>query len=117
MRNQYHPYLFLFFFLMIVTHGFAQQATVSGILKSDVDGLPLPGVSIVIKGTNKGVQTDFDGNYKIDCKIGDILVFSSVGMKSTEVKVTARLFGMDPNIKTTAQEPVAKIQSEAYANA
>lgn len=117
MRNQYHPYLFLFFFSVFVTYGFTQQGTVSGILKSDVDGLPLPGVSIVIKGTNKGVQTDFDGNYKIDCKIGDILVFSSVGMKSTEVKVTTRLFGMDPNIKTTAQEPVAKIQTEAYANA
>ena len=43
---------------------FAQQKTISGTV-TDQDGLVLPGVNIVIKGTSSGTQTDFDGNYEI----------------------------------------------------
>ena len=58
---------------------------ISGVV-SDESG-PLPGVSVMIKGKNKGVQTDFDGKFKIKAKKGDVLIFSFVGMKTLKLKV------------------------------
>jgi TonB-linked SusC/RagA family outer membrane protein len=69
----------------VVQISFAQEKTVSGTV-SDSSGT-LPGVSVVIKGTSKGTQTDFDGNYTIKTKEGDILSFSYVGYKKSEKKV------------------------------
>ncbi len=45
------------------------------------DGLPLPMVTVTIKGTNKTVQSDFDGNYQIVAKTGDQLVYNFMGTK------------------------------------
>ncbi|WBL26178.1 SusC/RagA family TonB-linked outer membrane protein [Zunongwangia sp. HGR-M22] len=64
-----------------------QQNQISGTVK-DSDGLPLPGVNVLVKGTDTGVQTDFDGNYAIDATEGDILVFSFVGLKTAEYPVS-----------------------------
>ena len=67
-----------------------QQAmtTVKGIVK-DVSGIPLPGVTIIIKGSQTGVATDIDGRFELKIKEDPnaVLVFSFVGMKSKEVKV------------------------------
>jgi len=52
---------------------------------TDDTGLPLPGVNIVVRGTTKGTQTDFDGNYSILINAGEILVFSYVGFGTQEV--------------------------------
>ena len=62
--------------------------TVTGIVK-DVNGQPLPGVSVVVKGTTKGVSTDVDGKFtiKFEDKKGVELVFSFVGMKDKILKV------------------------------
>lgn len=51
-------------------------------------GEPLPGVSVAIKGTAKGTVTDGEGKFSIAAKEGDVLVFSFVGFKKQEVKVT-----------------------------
>ncbi|MCK0130572.1 MG2 domain-containing protein [Flavobacteriaceae bacterium F08102] len=56
---------------------------ISGVVR-DESG-PLPGVSVMIKGTQYGTQTDFDGKYSLKVKDNDQLVFSYVGMKSVEV--------------------------------
>ncbi len=69
----------------LVQISFAQEKTVSGTV-SDASGT-LPGVSVVIKGTSKGTQTDFDGKYSIKTKVGDILSFSYVGYKTIDKKV------------------------------
>ncbi|RPD93447.1 alpha-2-macroglobulin [Aureibaculum marinum] len=53
---------------------------------SDESG-PLPGVNVVIKGTSSGVQTDFDGNFRIKATKGDVLVFSFVGMNTAEITI------------------------------
>lgn len=53
----------------------------------DSDGTPIPGVSVVIKGTAKGVATDFDGVYKVGADPSDVLVFSSIGFATYEVLV------------------------------
>ncbi|WP_440121951.1 YfbK domain-containing protein [Tenacibaculum sp. Ill] len=63
----------------------AQQRTITGVV-SDESG-PLPGVTIVVKGTTNGTETDFDGRYSISVNKGDVLVFSFVGMKTLEEKV------------------------------
>lgn len=64
---------------------FAQEKTITGIV-SDTSG-PLPGASIVVKGTTRGTQTDFDGKYSIKAKEGETLVFSFTGYNSKTVKV------------------------------
>ena len=46
---------------------------------------PLPGASVVIKGTTTGATTDFDGAFSIDAKQGDVLVISFVGFETQEV--------------------------------
>jgi TonB-dependent SusC/RagA subfamily outer membrane receptor len=66
---------------------FAQEKTVTGTVTSASDGLPLPGVSVIVKGTSRGVQTDFDGNYSIKASTGETLVYTFVGMTSSEKKV------------------------------
>ncbi len=67
-----------------------QQLDVSGKV-TDSSGAPLPGVSIVIKGTITGTITDFDGKFKLDNVSGDAtLVFSFVGMKTQEIPVSGK---------------------------
>ncbi|WP_163517251.1 SusC/RagA family TonB-linked outer membrane protein [Gelidibacter japonicus] len=82
-------WLMTLFMAFVMQFSFAQEKTVSGTVTSVSDGLPLPGVSIIVKGTTRGVQTDFDGNYSINVRVGETLAFSFVSMKSTEVVVGA----------------------------
>jgi len=76
-------------FLGIMLSGsiiFAQ--TVTGTVTGD-DG-PLPGVTILEKGTQNGASTDFDGNYSIDVGADAVLVFSFIGFTSQEVAVNSQ---------------------------
>ncbi|WP_237275285.1 SusC/RagA family TonB-linked outer membrane protein [Tenacibaculum ovolyticum] len=75
------------FFLLMIQVSVAQEKTITGVISSKADGLPLPGVNIIVKGTVKGVETDFDGKYKINASSTDILMFSFVGMESSSVLV------------------------------
>ncbi|WP_428742978.1 SusC/RagA family TonB-linked outer membrane protein [Tenacibaculum sp.] len=86
MRTKFNGVLTLLL-VFIVQMAFAQDRTISGNV-SDESG-PLPGVTILKKGTTKGTETDFDGNYSIQAKTGDVLVFSFVGMKTTERMIGA----------------------------
>lgn len=79
--------LHIAFVLLTVLQISAQKLTISGIVSSSSDGLPLPGVNVIIKGTTTGVQTNFDGLYTISAKTGDILNFTYLGMKSKDVTV------------------------------
>mgnify|MGYP002795138865 CR=1 FL=1 len=57
-----------------------QAKTVTGTV-TDGNGLPLPGVNVIERGTRNGTQTDFDGNYSIDVSSSDaVLIFSFVGI-------------------------------------
>ena len=56
---------------------------------TDEDGMPLPGVAVIVKGTNAGVTTDVDGKFSLEVPAGsNILLFSFVGMKPMEVDVS-----------------------------
>jgi len=76
MKTNYNL-IFLIFFLLSAQLVVAQK-TLKGTV-TDESG-PLPGVSILIKGTSTGTETDFDGNYFIKAKKGDILQYSFIGM-------------------------------------
>ena len=76
------------FVLFTIVQIQAQEKTISGVV-SDENGLPLPSATVLVKGTTKGTQTDFDGNYSITAQEGDILVFAYVGYDSKEVTVGA----------------------------
>ncbi len=69
----------------LVQFTFAQEKTISGTV-TDESG-PLPGVSVVIKSTGTGTETDFDGKYTIKANTDDVLRFSFVGMATKEVTV------------------------------
>ncbi|MCE7070196.1 TonB-dependent receptor [Dyadobacter sp. CY327] len=74
-----------------VTHVFSIDKSVSGKITSSEDNTPIPGVSVVLKGSRSGTNTDADGNFKIDVPDnGAVLVFSSVGFITQEVAVGAK---------------------------
>lgn len=86
MKTKFNGFLTLILAFMVQIT-FAQEKTVTGIV-SDASG-PLPGVTVVVKGTDTGTQTDFDGNYSILANTGAVLQFSFVGMESVELTVAA----------------------------
>ena len=74
----------------VETNTLQQQKAVAGKV-TDSTGMPLPGVSVVVKGTTIGTITDFDGNYNLANVPGDAtLTFSFVGMKSQDVKIAGK---------------------------
>ncbi|MBD0852192.1 SusC/RagA family TonB-linked outer membrane protein [Maribacter arenosus] len=81
-------YLVLILFLSVSLISYGQEQTITGTVVSAADNVPLPGASIIIKGTTTGTQTDFDGNYTINANNGDVLVFSYLGYNSEEVTVS-----------------------------
>lgn len=74
-----------------VAHVFPIDKTVSGKITSSEDNTPIPGVSVVLKGSRSGTNTDVDGKYTIDVPDnGAVLVFSSVGFITQEIAVGNR---------------------------
>lgn len=73
----------MLFFVLILQSGIAQEKKITGKV-SDNAGVPLPGVSVLVKGTKVGSQTDFDGKYEIKASSNQVLVFSYIGMKVQE---------------------------------
>ena len=73
---------------------------------SGADGLPLPGVSVVVKGTTHGVSTDFDGKYQIQVSANEQLEFSSIGYASQLRKVDGKkgTLKLDIVLKEEAQQ-------------
>ncbi|MCL7761821.1 SusC/RagA family TonB-linked outer membrane protein [Polaribacter sp. Z014] len=78
-------FILTLFLAFVVQVTFAQDKKISGTV-SDKTGV-LPGVSVILKSTNKGTESDFDGKYSIFAKTGDVLVFRYLGMKTLEIKV------------------------------
>lgn len=79
----------LFFILLFPSVLFAQEKVVNGVV-TDSEKLPMPGVNVIIVGTNKGVITDSNGNFQITLSGSeeDRLRFSFIGMVSQEVLVS-----------------------------
>lgn len=76
--------------LLCMQNVFSQTKNAIGIV-SDENGIPLPGVSVLVKGTTKGTSTDFDGNYKINnVNVKSVLVFRYLGYKVQEIIFTGQ---------------------------
>ena len=84
MKTKFKGILTLFLALLVQI-SFAQEKTISGTV-SDQSGV-LPGVSVVIEGSNKGVETDFDGKYSIEANSGDVFVFRYLGYETVKITV------------------------------
>ena len=125
--------LFFFFGLCLSIATFAQVQVRGNV--SDSQGEPIPGVTVLVKGTQQGVITDIDGNYNISVPgSASVLVFSFVGMDTQEVVVgnrttigvvlTETLFGLDEIIvvgygtmrKSDVSGAVASVSSKALQN-
>lgn len=103
--------VFTLLFLFLLQFSYAQERKVIGTV-SDNAGMPMPGVTILVKGSKLGTQTDFDGKFAIKATPNDVLVFSYVGMKTQEVAasssvVNVKLVGIAQELEgvvvTTAQ--------------
>ena len=81
----------LLLLLIFVPIGLVAQGQIRGTVTSADDSMPLPGASVIVKGTTKGSTTDFDGNYAIDDVASDAtLVFSYIGFSTVEVPVNGQ---------------------------
>lgn len=77
--------LALLSFMLLSAFGVA-QTQISGSVVSE-DGSPIPGVNVVVQGTNNGATTDFDGNFSISASSGDVLSVSYVGFVTQAVAI------------------------------
>lgn len=86
--------LFLAVFLSIATYAqdLTDQRTITGVVV-DQEGIPIPGVNVIVKGTNNGVATDLEGKYSIRAYGKSTVVFSFIGFKTEE-----RYVGGESNI-------------------
>ncbi|TDQ10347.1 SusC/RagA family TonB-linked outer membrane protein [Pedobacter metabolipauper] len=76
-----------FLCFLLINSAFAQNITVRGVVTDDDDKTSLPGVSILVKGTQTGTQTDATGSYSINAPANATLVFSYIGYTIKEVAV------------------------------
>src|SRR6218665_2548256 len=83
MKTKLNGFLTLFIALLVQI-SFAQERMVTGTV-TDKSNLPLPGVNVLIKGTQSGTQTDFDGKFSIKVAPTQTLVFNFIGMKTQEI--------------------------------
>jgi TonB-linked SusC/RagA family outer membrane protein len=97
--------LLLGVFMLSTLLTFAQDRRVTGKV-TGTDGQAIPGVSVLLKDTKTGITTDANGAFAVNLTGGkDVLVFSGVGYKSTEVKV-----GTQSNINVTLNEDVSALE-------
>ncbi|WP_299046214.1 SusC/RagA family TonB-linked outer membrane protein [uncultured Polaribacter sp.] len=92
-QNTVHSFMLLLLLLCsgFTTFNLEAQQKITGVV-SDVDGNPIPGVSVLQKGTSNGVVTDFDGIYSLSLNSAEkTLVFSYLGYKNKEVKVSGKV--------------------------
>ncbi|MDP1817474.1 MAG: SusC/RagA family TonB-linked outer membrane protein [Leadbetterella sp.] len=95
--------LLVSFLLILLGKTFAQSVNISGRVTSSDDKSSLPGVSIAVKGTSKGVTTDGDGKYKIAANKGDVLLFSFIGFTAQSVTVGSQTV-IDLSMKPDASQ-------------
>jgi TonB-linked SusC/RagA family outer membrane protein len=84
MRSKF-KWIFTLLLAFSMQFSFAQEKTVTGVVTEN--GMPLPGVSVMVKGTSTGTQTDIDGKYAVNASVGQVLVYSYLGFKSQAVTI------------------------------
>src|SRR5690554_3631488 len=82
--------LFLFLCSLFALGVYAQDITLSGKVTAADNGEPLPGVSVVVKGTTNGTVTDMNGNYQLRVPSDAVMQYSFIGMQTQEIPVNGR---------------------------
>src|ERR1700727_1263284 len=90
----------LCFLMLCVTQVFAQDRTVTGTVTAKEDGLPIPGVTVKVKGTNVGTQTNTAGKFTLSVPQGGTLVFSFIGYQTLSVPVTGATMTVQLNLSS-----------------
>ncbi|MFL9831501.1 TonB-dependent receptor [Flavobacterium sp. ST-87] len=83
-------YYFILLGILFYLPMLGQQTTITGVVKDAKTGMPLPGVTVLIKSTTQGTSTDLDGNYSIKVDSKGILQFSYIGYKTSESPVIGK---------------------------
>ncbi|MBU2949949.1 SusC/RagA family TonB-linked outer membrane protein [Tamlana agarivorans] len=97
--------LALFVVLLLSITTFAQNGTVlKGAVVASEDGIPIPGVNVIVVGTSRGTTTDFDGNYEIGVEEGEAVQFSYLGYVSQ-----TKLFSGDTTLNISLSEDVSQL--------
>lgn len=95
----------LFIALLLMPLTMLAQNTLTGNVTEKASSLPLPGVSVIVKGTTNGTTTDFDGNFTLsNLKSGDVIEFSYVGFKTIDVT-----FSNQRNLQVSLEEDTAQL--------
>ncbi|MDO7173097.1 SusC/RagA family TonB-linked outer membrane protein [Mariniflexile sp. AS56] len=92
--------------LILVLHGGMFAQTKNVIVQGTIvgqDGMPIPGVTVLVLGTSKGAVSDFDGNYSIETKVNSELAFSYVGFQKQVIKVTG------PKLNVLMKEDISEL--------
>ncbi|NEM98572.1 SusC/RagA family TonB-linked outer membrane protein [Pontibacter burrus] len=126
--------LLIFCVMLLSSSAWAQTVVVSGRVTSGADGTPLPGVTVLEKGTTNGVTTDNSGDYRLTVAPNAVLQFRLVGMVTQEVPLNGRstlnvqlqsdekqleevvVVGYGTQLKQELTGNVAQISGEAIAN-
>lgn len=89
--TQWYRNLKVFLAIMLISSmAFAQSVTVTGKVLSATDNSPLPGVSVLVKGTTNGVTTTISGEYSIKAEANSILVFTYIGSLTQEIPLAGQ---------------------------
>ena len=96
--------------LLMLQVGWAQQKTITGTIL-DETGLPLPGATVVIEETSRGVASDFDGNFSIDVTNGEVLIITYVGYANQQIVVGDEV---NYNISLQADNSLSEVVVTAY---
>ncbi|SFB87522.1 TonB-linked outer membrane protein, SusC/RagA family [Zunongwangia mangrovi] len=99
----------IFSFLLVLgltQMAFAQSQTVSGTITEAETGMPLPGVTVMEKGTSNGTSTDFDGNFSLNVGDDATLILSMIGYVTQEIPVTSGEVNAEMATDTEALEEV-----------
>ena len=106
--------LILLFIILATLQVAAQSKTITGVV-TDETNQPLPGVNVMVEGTSKGTQTDFDGNYSIVAHQGQTLVFNYIGFKTSKIKIgTSNVVNVSMKEDSQALEEVVIVGYGSY---
>ncbi|MDT0688916.1 TonB-dependent receptor [Salegentibacter sp. F188] len=104
MKHRFLKILMSFSCILFSLSAFSQEKTVTGVV-TDQDGIPMPGVNVMLRGTSEGTQTDFDGEYSLEASPGDVLVFSFIGTTTIE-----RTIGQSDNYNVVLEQDNAILE-------
>ncbi len=107
MRTFQKCLLLLLFFTSVA--GVAQMTVTGKVTVKNSNDEPLPGVNVVVKGTSIGTTSDFDGEFEIRAKQGDIIVFSYLGFITQEQKITSSTLNIAMEESTSQLDEVVVI--------